>query len=80
MHTKIGQMQDIRRLFDEKYIFFFIFHFWRHYGFMLKLYSKCHLLYIIGQRFSDRPYDLGMSVSPLVCVWNEISGNAKLKN
>ena len=34
MHMKLGQMQDIRGLFDEKKCFLKNSHFWRRYGYM----------------------------------------------
>ena len=33
MHMKLGKMQDVGVLFDEKFFFFENSHFWRRYGY-----------------------------------------------
>ena len=54
MHMKLGQMQDIRGLFDEKKCFFLNSHFWRRYG-----YTQ---IFKISSLFTD--------LRPLASFWN----------
>ena len=51
---KIGQIQDIRVLFDEKKCFFINSHFWRQYGYMQ--------FFAIDTLFTD--------FRPLASFWN----------